>query len=110
VAGHGATRVKLTGERVKDHKAFTIGPWVRGRLLLFDLGYFRYQMFDCIDRNGGRFVSRLPLSANPRIVAVHRQHRGRAIALEGCKLDEVADRLKREELGVCAAEAAGRRR
>jgi len=41
VAGHGATRVKLTGERVKDHKAFTIGPWVRGRLLLFDLGYFR---------------------------------------------------------------------
>jgi len=57
-------------------------------------------MFDCIDRNGGRFVSRLPLSANPRIVAVHRQHRGRAIALEGCKLDEVADRLKRGELDV----------
>lgn len=100
VSGHGATRVKITGERVKDHKALTIGPWVRGKLLLFDLGYFRYQMFDCIDRNRGCFVSRLPLSANPRIVAVHRRHRGRAVALEGCKLDEVADRLKREELDV----------
>ena len=100
VTGHGATRVKLTGERVKDHKALTIGPWVRGKLLLVDLGYFRYQMFDCIDRNRGCFVSRLPLSANPKIVAVHRRHRGRAVALEGRKLDEVADRLKREELDV----------
>ena len=45
VTGHGATRVKLTGERIKDHRALVIGPWVRGRLLLFDLGYFRYQMF-----------------------------------------------------------------
>ena len=100
VAGHGATRVKLTGERVRDHKALIIGPWVRGRLLLFDLGYFRYQMFDCIDRNGGAFVSRLPRCANPKIVAVHRRHRGRAIDLVGGKLDEVADRLQREELDV----------
>ena len=100
VAGHGATRVKLTGERVKDHRAFAIGPWVRGRLLLFDLGYFRYQMFDCIERNGGAFVTRLPRSANPKIVAVHRRHRGRAIALVGVKLDEVAERLQREELDV----------
>ena len=85
---------------VKDHKAFAIGPWVRGRLLLFDPGYFRYQMFDCIDRNGGAFVSRLPLSTNPLIVAVHRRHRGRSIDLAGRKLNEVADRLKREALDV----------
>ena len=34
-----------------------IGPWVCERLLLFDLGYFRYQMFDCIDRNAGFFLT-----------------------------------------------------
>ena len=28
---------------------------MRDRLLMFDLGYFRYQLFDRIDRNGGFF-------------------------------------------------------
>ena len=58
------------------------------------------QLFDCIDRNGGYFLSRLPASANPRIVGVHRRWRGRSIELEGHRLDEVADRLKREVLDV----------
>ena len=58
-----------------------MGPWVEGRLLLLDLGYFRYQLFDCIDRNGGYFITRLATNANPW--ATHRQWRGRAIELEG---------------------------
>ena len=100
VKGQGVSRVKLTGERANDHRTLRIGPWVRDRLLLFDLGYFRYQLFDRIDRNGGLFLSRLPARANPRIVAVHRRWRGRAIALEGKRLDEVASRLKRGALDV----------
>ena len=40
------------------------------RLLVFDLGFFRYQLFDCINRNGGYFLSRLPGSAKPRIVGM----------------------------------------
>lgn len=33
-----------------------VGPWVRDHLLMFDLGYFRYQLFACIGRNGGHFL------------------------------------------------------
>ena len=73
---------------------------MRDRLLVFDLGYFRYQLFDCIDRNRGDFLSRLPLRANPRIVAAHRRWRGRNIALEGRRLDEIAGSLKCTELDV----------
>ena len=100
VKGKGVERVKLTGERANDHRTLRIGPWVRDRLLVFDLGYFRYQLFDCIDRNGGYFLSRLSASANPRIVGVHRRWRGRAVELEGKDLDEVAAKLKRETRDV----------
>ena len=100
VRGTGAHKVKVTGERAKDHRTPQMGPWVEGRLLLFDLGYFRYQLFDCIDRNGGYFITRLAANANPRIVAIHRQWRGRAIDLEGKRLKEVASRLQRAVLDV----------
>ena len=100
VKGQGVERVKLTEERASDHRTLRIGPWVRDRLLVFDLGYFRYQLFDCIGRNGGYFLSRLPLHANPRIVGVHRRWRGRSVALEGRRLDEVAGLLKRSTLDV----------
>jgi hypothetical protein len=45
VTGRGVERVKLTGERANDHRTLRIGPWVRDRLLVFDLGFFRYQLF-----------------------------------------------------------------
>jgi IS4 transposase len=100
VRGGGAKKVKVTGERASDHRTLRMGPWVEGRLLLFDLGYFRYQLFDCIDRNGGYFITRLATNANPQIVATHCVHRGRSIDLEGKRLNEVAARLKREVLDV----------
>ena len=100
VRGTGAHKVKVTGERAKDHRAMQMGPWVAGRLLLFDLGYFRYQLFDCIDRNSGYFISRLTANANPRIVAVHRRWRGDAIDLEGKRLKEVTSRLQQDVLDV----------
>ena len=100
VRGTGAHKVKVTGERAKDHRTMQMGPWVAGRLLLFDLGYFRYQLFDCIDRNSGYFISRLTANANPRIVAVHRRWRGDAIDLEGKRLKEVTSRLRQDVLDV----------
>lgn len=109
VMGQGLERVKLTDERAKDHRSLRMGPWVRGRLLLFDLGYFRYQLFDCIDRNGGYFLSRLHANANPRLVEVHRRWRGRAVALEGQRLADVAGQLKRTVLDV-EVEVAFKRR
>jgi IS4 transposase len=86
-----------------------VGRWVRDRLLMFDLGYFRYQLFDCIDRNGGYFISRLKENANPEITATLRQWRGRSVSLVGERLRDVVERLQRETLDV-EVEVAFRRR
>ena len=109
VRGKGPRSVKLTSGRQHDGPVFRIGRWVRDRLLLFDLGYFRYQLFDCIDRNGGYFVSRLKENANPRITATLRQWRGRSIRVVGAPLREVIGRLRREEFDV-EVEVSFRRR
>ena len=86
-----------------------VGRWVRDRLLMFDLGYFRYQLFDCIDRNGGYFLTRLPLRANPHIVAVHQVWRGRSVPVVGCRLSEVEASLRRAVLD-CEVEVRFKRR
>lgn len=100
VTGQSQQSVKLTSERRHDGPVFQVGPWVKGRLLLFDLGYYGFSLFERIDRNGGHFISRLKKGANPLIVGVNRSHRGRSIALVGEKLQEVLARLKRELLDV----------
>ncbi len=87
-------------ERANEHRTLQMGPWVEGRLLLFDLDYFRYQLFDAIDRNGGYFITRLAANADPCIVATHRQWHGRSIDLAGQRLREVVRRLKRDILDV----------
>jgi IS4 transposase len=100
VAGFGKASIKVTGERAHDGPVFKVGKWVKDHLLLFDLGYFRYQLFACIHRNGGYFLTRLKANANPTIVAINRVHRGRAVPVVGEKLRDVADRLRREVLDV----------
>jgi hypothetical protein len=92
--GRGAEREKLTGERSNDHRTLRMGPWLRDCLLVSDVGFFGYQLTDDVNRNGGDFLLRLPASANPRIVGVHRRWRGRSICLEGKRLDEGAGRLR----------------
>lgn len=98
VNGNGPKSVKITPERKNDGKVLRVGKWVKDRLLLFDLGYYRYQLFDCIRRNGGFFLTRLKVNANPTIVAVHRRWRGASVPLVGQKLQDVIGRLQREEI------------
>lgn len=100
VLGRGPRSVKVTSERVHDGPVLRAGTWVRQRLLLFDLGYYRFQLFSCIDRCGGFFISRLKDGANPVITAVHRRWRGAAIEMVGLRLQDVIERLQREELDV----------
>ena len=109
VKGQGPRSVKLTSGRQHDGPVFRVGRWVRDRLLMFDLGYFRYQLFDCIDRNGGYFISRLKENANPEITAILRQWRGRSVPLVGERLRDVIERLQRAVLDV-EVEVAFRRR
>lgn len=98
VRGVGPQRVKLTSERVHDGPVLRAGRWVKGRLLLFDLGYFRYALFAAIDRQGGFFLTRLKENANPILRRLHRRHRGRAVAIEGLGLREIRSRLQRAVL------------
>jgi IS4 transposase len=77
-----------------------VGPWLKGCLLLFDLGYFCYGLFERIDQNGGFFLTRCKANANPLIVAVHRQWRGRSIPLAGQDLQDVLPKLRRKVLDV----------
>jgi len=98
VNGSGPRSVKITAERVHDGPVFRVGKWVQDRLLLFDLAYFRYQLFSCIRRNGGYFIVRLKKSADPRVVALHRRWRGRSVPMLGRRVSEFIDRLQRRTL------------
>lgn len=100
VTGAGRQSVRITSERKHDGPVFRVGRWVAHKLLLFDLGYFNYHLFSCIDRNKGYFVSRLKANANPTIVAINRKYRGRAVDVVGHKLRDVLGRLKRAILDV----------
>jgi putative transposase len=95
VAGRGPRSVKLTRERVGDGRVLRIGPWVKERLLMFDLGYYRFQLFSRIADNGGYFISRLKKTANPKIVSANRIWRGRSVPIEGQRLQQILPRLKR---------------
>ncbi|WP_347488128.1 IS4 family transposase [Desulfoscipio sp. XC116] len=67
---------------------------------MFDLGYFKYELFSRIRGNGGYFVSRLKQSANPTIVSVLHTHRDNTIDIAGKKLKDILSQLKQEVLDV----------
>jgi len=97
VGAAGPRKIAVTSERTHDITTLRIGPWVKQRLLVFDLAFFKYQLFSRIRRNDGFFVARLKRSANPRIVAVHR---GDARNLVGERIRDVVPFLKRRVLDV----------
>jgi putative transposase len=109
VNGAGPRKVKITAERVQDGPIFKVGRWVQDRLLLFDLAFFRFQLFACIQAQGGYFISRLKKSADPLIVAVHRRWRGASVELVGKRLSEVLPRLQRDVIDVEIEVAFSRR-
>ena len=95
-------KVKQSSERVADLAAWRhLGPWLRGSLLLVDLGYYSYQFLSRVDRNGGAFLSRIKSNINPRIVKNNRPvRRGLAIDVVGLKLQYVLYNIKRKVLDV----------
>ncbi|RLM83504.1 IS4 family transposase [Halobellus sp. Atlit-38R] len=100
----------LTDERTHESSQFRTGNWLRGRLFLFDLGFYSYRRFALIHENNGYFVSRLKKNANPRIVGERRKWRGRAISLKGSHLQERLSKLKRKQIDVTGEFAFKRRR
>ena len=81
----GPKSVRIYPERNSEAKILRLGPWLRDRILLIDLGYFKYLFFDRIARYGGYFASRLKGNANPLIVGVNRKWRGNSVDVVGKK-------------------------
>jgi putative transposase len=100
VTGKGPASIKITSGRTNDGPVLKAGRWVRDRLLLFDLGYYRFQLFARIGECGGYYVSRLKDNANPIITGVNQRWRGRSVKLVGEKLQDVLSNLKRDVLDV----------
>ena len=100
VLGAGPRSVSVTGERVNERRRLGIGPWVAGRLLLFDLGYFKWQLFTRIHEHHGFFISRLRDDVNPVILAENRRWRGASRKLAGLRLRDVKDGLARKEVDL----------
>jgi len=97
---NGPKTVGLYAENTNELKTLRIGPWVKDRILLIDLGFYKHQLFARIKDNGGHFVSRLKGSADPLIINVNRTYRGRSIDVKGKRLSEVLLKLKRQVLDV----------
>lgn len=91
---------RITGERHADSHAFGIGHWAKDILFLFDRGYASASLWWRIHRVGGYFLTRLPNSYRPEVVAVNRKHRGRARKLEGQSLRDAEKGLKRRLLDI----------
>lgn len=101
-AADGSPRhLRLTPERTADTTPWQrVGKWLSGSLILFDLGYYSFHLFDRIDQNGGYFLTRLKSNANPTIRGANRVWRGRAVELEGRKLQTVLKEIQRDVLDV----------
>lgn len=96
----GPKRIGIYAESTNELKTLRVGPWIKDRVLLIDLGFYKHQLFARIKENGGYFVSRLKESADPLIVDVHNTCRGNSIDVKGKHLSEVLPKLKRQVLDV----------
>lgn len=97
---NSAKSVSIYGERVSEVKTLRIGPWIKDRILLFDLGFYKHQLFARIERNGGYFVSRLKDIADPLIISMNSTCRGNSIDMVGKRLREVLPKLQRQIIDV----------
>ena len=97
---NGPKNIGIFPERTNELKTLRIGPWIKDRILLIDLGFFKHQLFARIKDNGGYFVSRLKASSDPLIVEVHNVCRGNSIDVKGKYISEILSKLKRQILDV----------
>ena len=60
----------LYSEKTAEIKTLKIGPWIKDRILLVDLGFYKNQMFARVEGNGGYFVSRIKKNMDPVVVSI----------------------------------------
>lgn len=94
----GPKTVAIHGERTSETATLKMGPWVKNRILLVDLGFYKHHLFARIAENGGYFVSRLKDNADPFICGTFKTHAGRALDIADKRWSWVRDDLKRESV------------
>jgi IS4 transposase len=67
---NGPKTVALYSEKTAEIKTLKIGPWIKNRILLVDLGFYKTQMFARVEENGGYFVSRIRKNMDPIVVLI----------------------------------------
>jgi putative transposase len=92
--------IGIYAETANELKTLRIGPWIKDRILLIDLGFYKHQLFSKIKENGGYFVSRLKGSADPLIIDLYNACPGNSIDVKGKYLSEILPKLKRQVLDV----------
>ena len=67
---NGPKTVALYAEKTAEIKTLKIGSWIKDRILLVDLGFYKTQLFARVEENGGYFVSRIKKNMDPVIVSI----------------------------------------
>ena len=67
---NGPKTVALYPENTAEIKTLRIGPWIKDRILLVDLGFYKTQLFARVEGNGEYFVSRIRTNMDPFIVSI----------------------------------------
>jgi len=67
---NGPKTVAVYSEKTAEIKTLKIGPWIKDRILLVDLGFYKTQMFARVEENGGYFVSRIKKNMDPIVVLI----------------------------------------
>ena len=75
------TRYRTTDAKTQERSQLPTGELVAGALVLLDLGFYDFWLFDRIDQNNGWFVSRVKDDANFEIVEELRTWRGNSIPI-----------------------------
>ncbi len=91
--------IAIYPERTNELKTLRIGEWIKDRILLIDLGFYKHHLFARITENGGYFVSRLKGNVNPLIIDTYNTDPGN-IDVKGRHLNEILPKLKGEVLDV----------
>lgn len=99
VVGRGPKSVTVTHGSRHDVHLLRVGPWVQGRLLIFDLGFYSAPLFEQLDRHGGYFLCRMKKQGNP---VIERSHLPEQEHLVGQKLRDAQKCTDAELLDVHA--------
>ena len=87
-------------ERTSELTTLRIGPWIKDRILLIDLGFYKHLLFSKIKQYEGTFVSRLKGNVNPLIIFAHTSCTVKNMDVKGKHLNEILPKLKGEVLDV----------